>query len=244
MAEDENSPRCRLLTLPPELRNSIWELAFTSPPSVDVLDTSPPSKSLLLACRQIYAEAKCLYNTQFRLYWSTTLFTISPFDEMPSLARSDDLERRLRRRNEAKTGQVYAKVEALRDEDVAHISNVLIPGPYEGEYWRLGDPSSDVWSSYYEDLPDHANGVPQLSDIYLILFLPIGKANALKAAGVRVQDIWFSRTQCMVYVDALDGGEIKRIIELSGRSGLTKGELMCPFRAVCDDHTVLGGETV
>jgi len=65
----------RLLTLIPELRNQIYEQAFAVPQtSVDLMKASPPSKALLLVCRQTYQEAKGLYNEAYRRYWNETDF--------------------------------------------------------------------------------------------------------------------------------------------------------------------------
>lgn len=71
---------CRLLTIAPELRNKIYELAFTgddaSGKMVDPFEASPPSKNLLLACRQTYEEARGIQRTAYRAYWSTTRFLV------------------------------------------------------------------------------------------------------------------------------------------------------------------------
>lgn len=174
-------------SLPAELRNCIWELAFTSPSSVDFLNTGPPSKSLLLTCRQVHSEAKGLYNAGFRAYWSTTLFTIDVFDELPdatTLDHTDDLRKDL---NEAKKAQVYAKIEGVRDEDVAHISHVLIPSIHESDYWRLGEYiSRKVWSVHFEIPFDNS----VISDTYFILLAPAEKVGALEAENILVN--WLS----------------------------------------------------
>lgn len=48
-------------TIPPEIRNRIYELVLATPNAgieVDLLTAQPPSKALLLTCRQIYDEVK------------------------------------------------------------------------------------------------------------------------------------------------------------------------------------------
>ncbi|KAK5744321.1 hypothetical protein LTR17_002031 [Elasticomyces elasticus] len=71
------SPSPTLLTIPGEMRNNIYELVFgTQPAEADLLNPSPPSKALLLGCREIYDEAKGLYSTAYRSYWAQTRFTI------------------------------------------------------------------------------------------------------------------------------------------------------------------------
>ena len=47
--------------LPGEMRNKIWELSFTNNEEVvDLQDPSPPTKSLLLACKKTNSEARGL----------------------------------------------------------------------------------------------------------------------------------------------------------------------------------------
>ncbi|KAK5731713.1 hypothetical protein LTR17_011184 [Elasticomyces elasticus] len=76
----------KLLTMPPEMRNRIYELVFaTKPEEADLLNPMPPTKQLLLACAQIYHEARGLYNTARRSYWRETHFTVCK----PSEARVD-----------------------------------------------------------------------------------------------------------------------------------------------------------
>lgn len=67
---------CRLRGLPAELRNDIYELALSpnETEGVELQEASPPSKSLLLSCRQIYDEAASLQRQAYRQYWETTMF--------------------------------------------------------------------------------------------------------------------------------------------------------------------------
>ena len=79
---------CRLLSLPAELRETIWQLVFTRTSryvedpgricsqGVDIANARGPTLDLLLTCRQIYAEARSLYNAEFYKYWSTEHFFI------------------------------------------------------------------------------------------------------------------------------------------------------------------------
>ncbi|SMR55637.1 unnamed protein product [Zymoseptoria tritici ST99CH_1E4] len=73
-------PPCKLLMLCAEIRNDIYELAFTTDASpdeeVDLLAASAPSGNLLRTSSQIHAEAKGLFATARDSYWSTTNFTI------------------------------------------------------------------------------------------------------------------------------------------------------------------------
>ncbi|KAK5737830.1 hypothetical protein LTR17_006478 [Elasticomyces elasticus] len=68
-SDNQTSP---LLELAPELRNSIYELAFaTTAGPVNLFDASPPNKALLVVCTQIRNEAASLFKWG---YWRTTTF--------------------------------------------------------------------------------------------------------------------------------------------------------------------------
>lgn len=74
-------PGLSLWDLPAELRNTIYALSFTTDNTdtgerdyINLLYADPPSKSLLLVCRQAYNEARGLYRTAYQLYWSKNSF--------------------------------------------------------------------------------------------------------------------------------------------------------------------------
>ncbi|KAK4950912.1 hypothetical protein LTR10_010905 [Elasticomyces elasticus] len=68
----------RLLALPPEIRNSIWELSFSGTNhTVDLLTCHPPSLDLLLASRQVYEEAKGFWPGRRREFFSSTSFSVT-----------------------------------------------------------------------------------------------------------------------------------------------------------------------
>ncbi|KAH9818132.1 hypothetical protein Tdes44962_MAKER05425 [Teratosphaeria destructans] len=73
-------PKCYFLQIPPELRNEIYELAFTSddddPEGTDLYKKVPPSPSLALACRQIWQEASAVFPHSWKRYWSERRFVI------------------------------------------------------------------------------------------------------------------------------------------------------------------------
>ncbi|KAK5744148.1 hypothetical protein LTR17_002178 [Elasticomyces elasticus] len=76
-----------LLTIAPELRNTIYELVFTADAGpVKLLEASPPEKALLQVCRQTLDEAAGLYVAAFRSYWRGTTFTIRRTDEVVTTA--------------------------------------------------------------------------------------------------------------------------------------------------------------
>ncbi|KAK3623555.1 hypothetical protein LTR56_021518 [Elasticomyces elasticus] len=76
-----NQGEAGLLTIPPELRNAIYELIYDSPTptgSVQLLEASSPSEAILLVCKQTFDEAKELYKDRCQQYWRNTRFTFSP----------------------------------------------------------------------------------------------------------------------------------------------------------------------
>ncbi|KAK5719153.1 hypothetical protein LTR15_007676 [Elasticomyces elasticus] len=85
-----------LLTIPAEMRNNIYELVFgTQPAEANLLDPTPPSKALLLGCREIYDEAKGLYSTAYKSYWAQTRFRIQDipvFTRLSIRLTKDELE--------------------------------------------------------------------------------------------------------------------------------------------------------
>ncbi|KAK4892026.1 hypothetical protein LTR27_009376 [Elasticomyces elasticus] len=69
----------RLLTIAPELRNRIYELAFEGPSSgleQDLIMATAPSNAILLSCRMVNSEAKGLYKTAYQRYWTQTKFVL------------------------------------------------------------------------------------------------------------------------------------------------------------------------
>lgn len=90
-----------LLSVPPELRNAIYDVCFSTDSarkgSVDLYgELEGPSQDLLLACRQTYNEARGFYRAAYQRYWSETSFVARPetFDHSRNLAlRDEDLRR-------------------------------------------------------------------------------------------------------------------------------------------------------
>lgn len=69
--------KSHFLDLTAELRNTIYELAFTSNKSTDktgvnLLTATPPSKNLLSCSKQIYNEARGIYKCGYRRFWTET----------------------------------------------------------------------------------------------------------------------------------------------------------------------------
>lgn len=155
---------CRLLSLAPELRNRIYELAFDelSDGPVDLLNTKPPSRPLLLTCRAIHAEAGPIYKHAYRQYWSTNHFEHT--------WESDDSGR-----------EAMDSIKELTERDCDRMTHVKIvrtsgEGPMEehtylgGGMWKLvamehGSIAGGPCYDYLEDCRERVEGVqlPELS---------------------------------------------------------------------------------
>jgi len=75
--EEISDVTSRLLELPPELRNRLYELAFTTDDhgvSIPLFGTAGPSKALLTTCRQVYSEAHSTHKQAFRKHWKNSSF--------------------------------------------------------------------------------------------------------------------------------------------------------------------------
>ncbi|KAK4496207.1 hypothetical protein PRZ48_012187 [Zasmidium cellare] len=72
-------PSAFFTKIPAELRNNIYELAFTqtSPDAeIDVAQAQPPTKALLLTSRRFNTEAKGFYKDAYRKYWRSNNFFV------------------------------------------------------------------------------------------------------------------------------------------------------------------------
>lgn len=71
---------CGFFKLPAELRNVIYDLVFDTHKQSELplehAESCAPSKLPLTACRRVYSEAKGIFDTSIRGYWSQTTFTI------------------------------------------------------------------------------------------------------------------------------------------------------------------------
>lgn len=90
---------CHLLSLSPELRNSIYEFAFTTnrpdvSGCVELADALGPAKDLLLTCRQIYDEAAGLQKRAHCRYWTETHFVQNHFYSHSRMRRLRALDER------------------------------------------------------------------------------------------------------------------------------------------------------
>ncbi|KAK5737819.1 hypothetical protein LTR17_006467 [Elasticomyces elasticus] len=79
MFEAQNEPETPgLLTIAAELRNTIYELAFTSDGTepVHLFTANPRNKAITLVCRQTNNEAKQMYVKAYREYWAHSTFYV------------------------------------------------------------------------------------------------------------------------------------------------------------------------
>lgn len=74
-----NQQKSPFFKLPPELRNRIYSLAFSSPTnkdgSIDLKHAYPPPKDILMTCQRIYNECRGIQKTAYREY-SDRVFVI------------------------------------------------------------------------------------------------------------------------------------------------------------------------
>ncbi|KAK4619600.1 hypothetical protein CLAFUW4_11571 [Fulvia fulva] len=107
-----------LQTIPAELRNNIYELAFTSDQEgpIEFCKAAPPSNALLLACKQIHNEAVQIYRAAYHRYWSTSEFVI------------DILESDL-------TDDEKAAIRRIHPQDVERIPSLILTNHTAA--WRL-----------------------------------------------------------------------------------------------------------
>ncbi|KAK5719214.1 hypothetical protein LTR15_007737 [Elasticomyces elasticus] len=89
--QNDNPQPPNLLTIPAELRKDICELVFKHSYSVvNLLEASPPSKSLLLTCKEIYYGTRQAYKTAYQSYWRDTQFTLHAYG--PSIDRFSEAD--------------------------------------------------------------------------------------------------------------------------------------------------------
>ncbi|KAK0771206.1 hypothetical protein LTR57_024424, partial [Friedmanniomyces endolithicus] len=76
--QEQEGESCRFFNLPAELHNRIYELAFdgNSEESIALLSAAPPSKAMVLTCRQAYNEAAAIHRFAYRRFWTTNRFEL------------------------------------------------------------------------------------------------------------------------------------------------------------------------
>ncbi|KAK4496212.1 hypothetical protein PRZ48_012192 [Zasmidium cellare] len=101
--------------LPVELRDEIYKLTFTPDhdegKEVSLVDAAPPSKAVLMTCKQAHAEAAKLYKAMYQDYWRKTTFQITP-------------DRRLR--NDPSVPAIVDYVAPHHTADIEHIQHIFV----------------------------------------------------------------------------------------------------------------------
>lgn len=97
---------CPIKSIPAEMRNRIYDLVFApddpdaegwyEDPETRLEEARPPSKAMLLACRQVYNKAKYMYRAAYRLYWTSTRFYVSLEGSSPDSAKCKQLSSDMR----------------------------------------------------------------------------------------------------------------------------------------------------
>lgn len=195
---------CRLLSLPPELRNEIYELAFTTSvgEKVNLFAHKPPTKSLLLTCREVYNEAGGLYKEAYRTFWRSSNFIVE--------------------------GETTTSLEVgptayqeLREEDVEHITSLTVYAPEQfGDH--LLRYREDIWTDCEE-----SSGVGEI----LLLIVPKSERSPRMVRLPAVQG-WVTETthdgfvyQLLTVDKDADEEAVARIRGGAGRNCLSRREL-------------------
>lgn len=120
---------CALLNrMPAEIRNHIYELVCAPAPCNDLLAASLPSKTILLTCRQVYAEAREIFRQGYRAFRSDPHLT----QRLPQM-----------RENRALRQQFKAFMDSISDGDTKYIASLTI-GKADKTTRYLGDGSGGL----------------------------------------------------------------------------------------------------
>lgn len=72
-----DTTKCHILSIPPVIRNRIYNLCFAAASrEVNLLVAEPPSKNLLLACKSICTEAGLMRRKAYQDFWIKSAFEI------------------------------------------------------------------------------------------------------------------------------------------------------------------------
>ena len=243
--------RCILLALPAELRNQIFELSFTSNKVTDdFFRANPPSKALLMTCRQIHAECKGMYDIAYRSYWMNTKFSILLDNkwtarDMILLLRGEKVVRQPEKRTllsfRIETSFLGLFVEVWRNalmhapsaENIAHISSLSI------EHSRFESVPNSVPSIWRDGLWWTPDGVdPLLKSFDGIAVIPMEHRAALDEAGFRPQVFRRIKSHCMVFtmnrfVQSLEANEVARVKQIGRKRGITRDEVVSMIELLC-----------
>lgn len=204
---DAASKKCHLLTLPPELRNRIYHMVFErTSRRAEILKTDPPRKDIMLACRQIYDEARLMHQQAYRVYWRTTIFTMT----LPSFVQGGVT-------NSAEV-ELRAAIARLREDDIRHVSTVRGVRASNGSVWAF---DSGVWTLWRKRGPTPCM-MPNWREIW---FQGAAVEEKLQEEGFATFAAG-SRGWIAVTIRYEDAERIERAKEIIGQRGLSREELV------------------
>lgn len=160
---EESGPELALvfwpfLALLPELRNLIYEFAFTPSHTLsgvllgktELLESRPPPKALLQTSQQVYREAKYIYHESYRRYWQESHFCISsPPEDWIRITqfRDEDINQiehlSLHVRGKSNRQSLSRTFELLQEKRVRHDGRLLRLG--WKETWVLSEGVNKVY---------------------------------------------------------------------------------------------------
>ena len=124
-----NAPCFLVDKIPPEVRNIIYELAFTTDADtqaeIDLFCAAGPSRSLLLTCRRVHDEAAALHKHLHRRYWTTTSFTAT-VTLNPAIPCSDGVS------------EVRTALAALGDGNLQHVRKLVLDRRIVNDFGTAG----------------------------------------------------------------------------------------------------------
>lgn len=209
---------CRLLSLPSELRNRIWEYTFTPDANaqdgrIDLLSVKEANPALLLTCRQIYTEACQIYTGAHETFWTTSSFYI----------------------NGCSLSSVRKTIQCLNEANVAKIRHLAITGVSEHRFelhdgvWKCFDACANAGLTARVPCPKRAIMSPphNSQDLVKLIRLRVGfhpsqmiETRTIQAPGSRDYFSWVDLPNCF------KPGGVAFAKEASRRENLTKQELL------------------
>lgn len=217
--------KCYLLDdMPAEIRNHIYSLALApvmSGPPVELLECAPPSKSILLICRQIRDEAIGIYQAHRRSYWTQNDFQITLSEGQEALNK-EEIEVCMANCSFIKT--------MLSDVEIMHITKLSL---------RFWDSDFDFTCALtFTDGEWNSNSPGPQSQTSKFILVHKDKLEALCNANLNMTDhqrLELRRTErswVTILLLSWTPDEIARAKEIAGKSVLTKSELMVVMRGV------------
>lgn len=154
---------CPLLEkLPAELKSIIFELAFTQDledgdQEIELSFAKPPSKHILVTCREIRAIARGHYRAAYRRFWRTTAFTLTFRELMAGFTAREAMIRQLNPLNINNVTKLTIRADCSLDkpgEDMLCLVLEDIRGGWSRQFKR-GQKISEATDKYF--CYDHVN---------------------------------------------------------------------------------------